>query len=136
MNVAFTPVENVTSKVDALYRKAKDYIASLDKNTIAPGLLEQYDIQLERLRSGSPKSGPGCEFIITPGLIVAPGKCLNMCYESFLIQHLLGPMPPGKKYLGVAPGLNHQFSRGTIVSILSAYGNPKTDVVFVACHFQ
>ncbi|KAI0796330.1 alcohol oxidase [Irpex lacteus] len=97
MNVAFTPVENVTPKVDALYRKAKDYIASLDKNTIAPGLLEQYDIQLERLRSGSPKSGPGCEFIITPGLIVAPG-----------------PMPPGKKYLGVAPGLNHQFSRGTI----------------------
>ncbi|KAI0089317.1 hypothetical protein BDY19DRAFT_945207 [Irpex rosettiformis] len=97
MNVAFTPVENVTSKVDELHRKAKEYIASLDKDTLAPGLLEQFEIQLERLKAGGAQAGPGCEFIITPGMIVAPG-----------------PMPPGKKYLGIAPGLNHMFSRGTI----------------------
>ena len=119
MNVAFTPVENVTPKVDALYRKAKDYIASLDKSTLAPGLLEQFDIQLERLRSGGSQSGPGCEFIVTPGLIVAPGKSRlgSRNFAEFLTVSTIGPMPPGKKYLGIALGLNHQLSRGSIVSI-------------------
>jgi hypothetical protein len=74
MNVAFTPLEKVTSKAEQIYQKAKATVEGLDKHSIAPGLLDQFEIQLERLRPGNHQAGPGCEYIMTPGLLVAPSK--------------------------------------------------------------
>jgi hypothetical protein len=74
MDFAFIPVEDVTDKAEQIYQKAKQQIEKLDKNSIAPGLLEQYEIQLERLRPGGSQSGPGCEYVLTPGLGFVPGQ--------------------------------------------------------------
>ena len=69
MNFAFIPVEDVTDKAGAIYQKAKDSVQELLKDqSHLPGLAEQLDIQLERLRPGGGQVGPGCEFVVTPGL--------------------------------------------------------------------
>ena len=84
MNVAFTPVNTITSKAEQLYEKAKSTISQLDKSSTPPGLLEQYEIQLERLQPSKNQAGPGCEFMMTPGMIVAPGEyCLSLALMRF-----------------------------------------------------
>lgn len=68
MNIAFLPVESVTSRGSDIYEKAKQKISNMDQTTLPPGLSEQYEIQLERLKPGEGQTGPGCEILLTPGL--------------------------------------------------------------------
>ena len=117
MNVAFVPLEEVSDKAHDIYEKAKSYVAEvLKEKSDLPGLEEQLTIQLERLRPGKGQTGPGCEFIMSPGMPFAPGKTSKSlsCFY-YLLMFELGPTPPGKKYICVAGGLNHLFSRGSMV---------------------
>lgn len=74
MNFGFLSVEDISPKAQAIYQEAKAYIEQLEKDAILPGLMDQYQIQLNRLQPGHGPSGPGCEFIMSPGLIVAPSE--------------------------------------------------------------
>ena len=75
MNVAFVALEEVTEKAEAIYQKAKDEVEGLLKQkSDLPGIADQLKIQLERIQPGKGQVGPGCEFIMTPGLIVSPGR--------------------------------------------------------------
>ena len=68
VDVAFVPVEIVSSRANEIYEKAKAHIEELkEEGRLPPGLMEQYEIQLERLRPGSNQSGPGCELVGFPG---------------------------------------------------------------------
>ncbi|KAL0061380.1 hypothetical protein AAF712_011779 [Marasmius tenuissimus] len=96
-NVAWVPLADVTSRSQALYEQEKKQIEEDVKNSSGypPGLLEQYDIQLERIPNGH----LDCEIAVTATFLGAG-------------------MPPieGKKYVSIAIFLNHAFSRGTIHS--------------------
>ncbi|GJE91611.1 GMC family oxidoreductase [Phanerochaete sordida] len=92
----FVPVEQIAPQPQAIYEKAKAQVERVVKEGAAPGLLEQWKIQLERLEPGKNQAGPGCEIIFFSGMF--------------------GPIPPeeGKKYVCWSPGTNHNFSRGSI----------------------
>lgn len=87
-------MSQLTPLADSIYEKAKAKVEA-NKDKFPPGLLEQYNIQLDRIKRGA----PGCEII---------------CIPTFLS----GPNPPkeGKSYLTILAAMNHLFSRGTIVS--------------------
>ncbi|EPS98728.1 hypothetical protein FOMPIDRAFT_1125896 [Fomitopsis schrenkii] len=94
---AFTSLQQLTPLADSIYEKTKGKIEA-NKDKLPPGLLEQYNIQLDRIKRGA----PGCEII---------------CIPAFLS----GPNPPkeGKSYLTILAAMNHFFSRGTIHSTSS-----------------
>lgn len=97
--MTFLPLDTVTPKAVELYKAMRDMVAALDTKNTPPGLLEQYNMLLERYRPGN--GSPGCEFFTFPGCTVGP------------------PHPePGKKYLTMFVVLNYLFSRGTVVSML------------------
>ncbi|GJE91578.1 GMC family oxidoreductase [Phanerochaete sordida] len=94
--LAFVPLESITSRAQDIYEKAKAEVDRRAKDGVAPGLLEQWQIQLERLAPGQNQAGPGCELIFFAGKLDA------------------APPEEGKKYVFLAPATNHNFSRGSI----------------------
>ncbi|KAH9938079.1 alcohol oxidase [Fomitopsis serialis] len=94
---AFTSLHQLSPLADTIYERTKAKILA-NKDKFPPGLLEQYNIQLDRIKRGA----PGCEII---------------CYPGFLS----GPAPPaeGKSYITFFAAMNHCFSRGTIHSTSS-----------------
>ncbi|KAL0062594.1 hypothetical protein AAF712_010528 [Marasmius tenuissimus] len=62
-NIAWVPLADVTPRSQALYEQEKKWVEEDVKNnsTYLPGLLEQYNIQLERISNG----GLDCEFAVT-----------------------------------------------------------------------
>lgn len=119
MNFAFLSVEECSSRAEEIYKQAKKTIDEQDKNSILPGLLDQYQLQLDRLRPGEGPAGPGCELIMSPGIAAAARKCLIFASTAQKSDDVncTEPLPSGKKYVSICAGLNHTFSRGTIVSI-------------------
>ncbi|TFY67647.1 hypothetical protein EVJ58_g1480 [Rhodofomes roseus] len=108
---AFTAPNQISPLADTIYQKTKAKIEA-NKGKFPPGLLEQYNIQLDRLKRGA----PGCELICIPG-------------------YLSGPAPPaeGKSYLTILAAVNHCFSRGTIHSTSS---DPHKDPEFDPRYFE
>ncbi|PSR73741.1 hypothetical protein PHLCEN_2v10431 [Hermanssonia centrifuga] len=94
---AFTTLDKVTSRAEAIYESIKETVSKLDEKTSPPGLLDQYNILLERFKPGN--GSPGCEFISFPGLFSFPN-----------------PPEPGKRYATTFVATNYTFSRGTIHS--------------------
>ena len=65
----------ISPNAEAIYQKAEAMVDTLDSETCAPGLLDQYVIMLERLKPGSGK-GVGFEFVSIPGFISLPSKSI------------------------------------------------------------
>lgn len=76
MNVAFIPLEEVTDNAQVIFEKAKANIeeTTLKENFNLPGLADQLKIQLDRLQPGKCPAGPDCEFILSPGVVIAIGE--------------------------------------------------------------
>ncbi|KZT66041.1 GMC oxidoreductase [Daedalea quercina L-15889] len=91
---AFNGLNQLSSLADTIYEKTKAKVLA-NKDKYPPGLLEQYNIQLDRIKRGA----PGQEIICIPGF-------------------LSGPNPPkeGKSYITILAAMNHCFSRGSIHS--------------------
>lgn len=111
---AFTELHRLSKRAEAIYEQAKARVEA-HKDSYRPGLLEQYEIQLERV-----KSGVGCELISFPKLLSGPSEFLLSSFLSLWLTHLSLEDPPeqGKKYYTIATAINHCFSRGTIVRFL------------------
>jgi hypothetical protein len=110
---AFVPLQALSTRGDEIHDAIRNKIEQ-NASTYPPGLLEQYKIQLDRLSSGS----PGCELISFPGFLSFPN-----------------PPTPNTKYITMLFALNHNFSRGTIVSqITTIVSSNLTDIlVFQHC---
>ncbi|KAF9821193.1 hypothetical protein IEO21_00801 [Rhodonia placenta] len=102
---AFVPLSMLSDKSGDIYKAAEEKIVR-NADKYPPGLLEQYKIQLERLRTDA----PGCEIISFPGHLSAPCQPEN-----------------GKRYLTLLVAMNHCFSRGTVHSTSS---NPRKEPEF------
>ncbi|EMD40393.1 hypothetical protein CERSUDRAFT_91113 [Gelatoporia subvermispora B] len=91
---AFMPLHKISDRADEIISKAK---AKLQNNAdkYRPGVLEQLNMQLERIKKGAPLA----EVINFPGFFSGP----NLPEQ-------------GKKYITLAAGLNQALSRGTIHS--------------------
>ena len=63
LNLAFLPLDQVSPRANELYEKAVCMVRDLETSGAPHGLLAQYRIQLERLRPGSEKAGPGHEML-------------------------------------------------------------------------
>ncbi|CCM05247.1 uncharacterized protein FIBRA_07457 [Fibroporia radiculosa] len=94
LNMAFVSLATVTDKSDILYEATKTKIAE-NAHTYPPGLMDQYEIQLERMQ----QRAPGCEIICIPGFMSVPN-----------------PPEMGKRYVSLCAVLDHPFSRGVIHS--------------------
>ena len=68
---AFVPPHVFTPRAKELYQKAVKLYEDVDGAT-NPGLKLQYEIMKERMEVNTTKSGPGCEFIVVPGLLSLP----------------------------------------------------------------
>jgi hypothetical protein len=88
------PLEALSRRSEDIHGAVREKITK-NADSYAPGLLEQYKIMLRRLDEGA----PGCELISFPGFLSFPN-----------------PPKPNKKYITMLFALNHNFSRGTIVS--------------------
>lgn len=94
MGFVFAPLQLYSKRADEIHKAAIEKIEA-NKDKYPPGLYEQYQIQIERLKEGA----PGCEVVNVPGFLSFPN-----------------PPKPGKKYFSLLPAMNHQFSRGWTVS--------------------
>ncbi|GJE89858.1 GMC oxidoreductase [Phanerochaete sordida] len=110
LNLVFLPLEQVTPRATELYEKAARMVHDLEAAGAPRGLLAQYKIQLERLRPGGDRAGPGHEMLCI--------QCLSG-----------GPKPePGKKYVSIAVVLNHPWSRGSVhITTNDATKEPEID---------
>lgn len=110
LNLVFLPLDKVSDRAQELYEKAARMVREIEEQGAPHGLLAQYKVQLERLRPGSERAGPGNEMICI--------QCLSG-----------GPKPePGKKYVSIAVVLNHPFSRGSIhITSSDATKEPEID---------
>lgn len=109
---AFTELHRLSKRAATIYESAAARV-SQNKDKYPSGLLAQYEIQLERL-----KSGTGCELISVPGLMSGPSK-LHFSSSFFMIPmnpRLVDTPQKGKKYYTMLAAINHGFTRGTIVS--------------------
>ncbi|KAJ7583024.1 hypothetical protein C8J56DRAFT_865422, partial [Mycena floridula] len=100
-SMAFVPLDIFTSRYAELHEAAGDFIQQgIESGKFSKGLVEQYSLQLERLRK--PATSGGCEFCLFPGFSG-------------------GPATPeeGKKYVSVVTFSNYPFSRGSIHAISS-----------------
>jgi hypothetical protein len=69
----FVTLDQVTPRAGEIYKSMENIVARLDPKTTPPGLLEQYQLLLERYKEGS--TSPGLEFISVPGLMAFPSMC-------------------------------------------------------------
>ncbi|KAH7920518.1 alcohol oxidase [Leucogyrophana mollusca] len=90
--LGFSSLEMVSDRADSIIRAATERIEKL-RPSYSPGLRDQYDIQLERLKN----QAASFEVALFPGFLIGPG-----------------PPQLGKKYITVLFVLNHNFSRGSI----------------------
>ncbi|EEB89496.1 hypothetical protein MPER_12396, partial [Moniliophthora perniciosa FA553] len=98
-NLVFMSLHDYTLKADAIYEAEKARVTEgIKSNEYPPGLAEQYEIQLERLRNK--RTGP--EMVVVPGFLSVPK-----------------PPEPGKQYFTIIAAVNHNFSRGTIHTVSS-----------------
>jgi len=96
--VGFLTLDQLTPRAEELYKSMEDMVASLDPKTTQPGLLDQYNLLLERYKPGN--GSPGLQFIAFPGFFSFP------------------KFPaPGKRYVTMMLTMNHGFSRGTVHSV-------------------
>lgn len=100
----------LSDKSGDIYKAAEEKIVR-NADKYPPGLLEQYKIQLERLRTDA----PGCEIISFPGHLSAPCKLTSSTYLPADFR-FAGQPENGKRYLTLLVAMNHCFSRGTVVS--------------------
>ncbi|KAJ7587543.1 alcohol oxidase [Mycena floridula] len=113
ISIAFVPLQTFSPHYQEIHQAEGDFIErSSDK--YSKGLLDQYAIQLERLRT--PGTSGGCEFAIFPGTMGA-----------------LATAEAGKKYFTLATFSNHPFSRGSIHAISS---DPSMDPAFDPHYFD
>lgn len=75
VDFAFTTLDRITSKSDAIYQSMTEMLNNLDPETSPPGVSEQYKIMLERFEAGN--GSPGCEFIGFPGLLSLPSESVK-----------------------------------------------------------
>ncbi|EKM52185.1 uncharacterized protein PHACADRAFT_128404 [Phanerochaete carnosa HHB-10118-sp] len=115
-NLCFLPVSTVSPRAAEIYAKAKAAVTQLDVESAPAGLLEQYKIQLERIRPGSSSVSPVCEFIGMPGMFY--GGIRRCTYGACGITHTEAVYSAGfikgRKYLSATAGSNTCFSRGTV----------------------
>ena len=83
VNFLFTPFDTVSSEAEAIYERAKTFVEKLELDAIAPGLLEQYKIQLERLRPGNNQTGPSCEVMSVAGVSTS---CIALLLVTILFD--------------------------------------------------
>ncbi|KAH9929344.1 GMC oxidoreductase [Fomitopsis serialis] len=72
---AFTALNDLSPLADTIYERTKAKILA-NKDKFPPGLMEQYNIQLDRIKRGA----PGCELICYPGymtILVAMNHCFS-----------------------------------------------------------
>ncbi|KAJ7587562.1 alcohol oxidase [Mycena floridula] len=113
ISMAFVPLQTFSPHYQEIHQAEGDFIErSSDK--YSKGLLDQYAIQLERLRT--PGTSGGCEFAIFPGSMGA-----------------LATAEAGKKYFSLATFSNHPFSRGSIHAISN---DPSMDPAFDPHYFE
>ncbi|KAK7685312.1 hypothetical protein QCA50_011675 [Cerrena zonata] len=94
-NATFVPLETLSARAKDIIQSTKDFIlGKLD--SYPPALREQYLMQLNRLEKGD----PSLEIVTFPGL-----------------STFYNPPTFDKRYITIAVGLNHPFSRGFIHSI-------------------
>lgn len=70
----FQPLQSYSGRADEIHRAAE--LAILDgeeHNLYPPGLIEQYKIQLAKLKRGA----SGCEIIVIPGFLGSPSEYLS-----------------------------------------------------------
>ncbi|EIN09187.1 alcohol oxidase, partial [Punctularia strigosozonata HHB-11173 SS5] len=107
---AFAGLDKVSGRAPEIIAHARKVME--DRSQLSPGLVDQYEIQLERLEGGA----PGCEIISIPGFMSGP----NMPEK-------------GKKYLTVLAASNYCLSRGTIHSTTS---DPSVDPAYDPHYMQ
>ena len=98
MGFVFAPLQLYSKRANEIHQAAIKKLEA-NKDKYPPGLWEQYQIQIERLK----EHAPGCEVVNVPGFLSFPN-----------------PPKPGKKYFSLLPAMNHQFSRGWTVRTTSS----------------
>ncbi|VDC02256.1 unnamed protein product [Peniophora sp. CBMAI 1063] len=111
MGFSFGPLQLHSKRADEIHAAAIKKIEA-NKDKYPPGLWEQYQIQIQRLKDGA----PGCEIVDVPGFLSFPN-----------------PPKPNKKYFSLLPAMNHQFSRGW-THIISK--DPKVDPAYNPNYFD
>lgn len=72
---AFQPLDAYTPLAETIYQRIEEKISKNEKKGVySPGLMDQYRIQLERLRTGS----PGYEIVVVPVFMSLPSKDLTL----------------------------------------------------------
>ncbi|KAJ7590078.1 GMC oxidoreductase [Mycena floridula] len=113
IGMAFVPLQTFSPHYQEIHEAEGDFIGRSSEK-YSKGLLDQYAIQLERLRT--PDTSGGCEFAIVPGLMGGPATA-----------------EAGKKYVSLVTFSNHPFSRGSIHAISS---DPSVDPAFDPHYFE
>jgi len=111
---AFTPLEWVSSRGKEIHEAQKKKVAE-HADEYPPAIRAQYDIMLERFD----RLSPGIEIFTYPGFASYPSMFIQACMSArcskptFII--FSDPPEEGRKYFTIQGGMNHQWSRGTIV---------------------
>ncbi|KZV71755.1 GMC oxidoreductase [Peniophora sp. CONT] len=111
MGFSFGPLQLHSKRADEIHQAQIKKIEA-NKDKYPPGLYEQYQIQVQRLKDGA----PGCEIVNVPGFLSFPN-----------------PPKPNKKYFSLLPAMNHQFSRGW-THVISK--DPKIDPAYDPAYFS
>ncbi|KAJ7615326.1 GMC oxidoreductase [Roridomyces roridus] len=103
-SLAYLPLSAATPDAPALIeRVAAGIEAQVEAGGMPPGLREQYELQIARLRDDSL---PDLQLIAVP--MSKATKLFDWCGYRITLPE------PGKTYFTMTPILNHPFSRGTI----------------------
>ena len=85
-SMVFVPPQVVTPKAQELHQEARALYEGVDA-TMEPGVSAQHKIMMDRLELDSKRSGPGCQFIVAPGVMALPGT--SHCHCCALIVMLI-----------------------------------------------
>ncbi|KAA1474158.1 alcohol oxidase [Dentipellis sp. KUC8613] len=89
---SYGPLQSYSDRADEIQKAAKENILR-NVDTYPPGLLEQYKIQIERMKRGA----AGAEIVVVTGFLAFPN-----------------PPVPRKRYFTPITVMNHNLSRGSI----------------------
>lgn len=114
---AFLPLSEISDRGTALLAQQEKKVDNLVNDGYfesRPGLLEQYEAQLEAYRR---EDLPDCEFIYGPMYFGSVGKKCDVLIAVHWRSHPshLGAPEKGRTYGSIVTGLNHPYSRGSIV---------------------